>query len=197
MLGKRELLTKYSNLVSSNNEEQLTQEESQIPFFRLFRQGKMISQIIAYIWRYGDEQTPEGDAARALSRYFENPGDNGKNIKRLWKASPDPNGNREDKLLYAVFPMEPDNYPDDYFFPIFNRSERTYYSFITDVNNFQGVIEDANLNTPELMRLITPFPPRPQLGELTVTATELEEWIDDREPSKVIAENPYIPTCTS
>ncbi|NER95825.1 MAG: hypothetical protein F6J86_18620 [Symploca sp. SIO1B1] len=197
MLCKRELLAKYSNLLPSKNENQAAQEDSQIPFFRLFHQGKMISQIIAYIWRYGDKHTPKGYAARTLSGYFENPGDNGANIKKLWQAIPNRNGSLEDQLLYAVFPMEGENYPDGYFFPIFNSSERTYYSFITDVNNFQGVIEDANVNTPELMRLTTPFPPRPQLGKLTVTKRELEEWINNREPRDVIAKNPYIPTCTS
>jgi len=197
MLGTREFLVKYSNLVPIANEEEVIQEKLQIPFFRLFCQGKMISQIIAYIWRYGEENTSEGNIARTLSGYFKNPGEDGANIKKLWQAIPNPNGDLEDQLLYAVFPMEPDNYPNGYFFPIFNIRERTYYSFITDVNNFQGVIEDANVNTPELMRLTTPFPPRPQLGELTVTETELEQWINNREPRDVIAKNPYIPTCTS
>jgi hypothetical protein len=172
-------------------------EQNSISFPRLFQQGKLISQIIAYIWLWADSSESEDKQqnAQKLAQYFKKPTENaetGGNLKKLFAAVPNAQGSEEDKLLYAVFPDFGSGE-----FPIFSDKERDFFCFDINVNDFQGTIDDANLNHGKLMTLSTPFPPCPKFSNATVTQDELKAWINDRDSQKVISDNPYIPTCTS
>ena len=172
---------------------------------RLYQQSKQISQIIAYIWRWADDNSPEHRERQAvaiqLHKYFTHPtqrmGNVGGQLKKLFGANPDPNGTLEARLLYAVFaPLDNPNL----IFPIFSEFElgeidpRLGYLLDVDLNSFHGALEDPTKNAPELFKFVIPYPPRPQLGELTVTTNELEEWVENKEPRKFFADNAYIPT---
>ena len=192
-------------LVTKNKDLKALEQSINLP--RLFQQGKQISQIISYIWLWGGDSNPNKDDpnfhnAKELKEYFAHPHGTPeyphRTLNALFSAIPNPDGNREDQLLYAVFPYpDPTKYPRGYFFPIYNEGERKHYLFDIDTNKFQGTIEDANENTPELMRILTPFPPCPKFSAVTVTTDELKVWIENRDPQTAIANNPYIPTCTS
>jgi hypothetical protein len=189
MLVSRPLIMQYQTPSSDS-------QQSSISFPRLFQQGKLISQIIAYIWLWADSSESEDKQqnAQKLAQYFKKPTKNtetGENLKKLFAAVPNPEGSEEDKLLYAVFPDLGSGE-----FPIFNDNERQFFSFDINVNDFQGTINDANLNG-KLMTLSTPFPPCPKFSNATVTQDELKAWINDRNSDNVISDNPYIPTCTS
>ncbi|WP_449418799.1 hypothetical protein [Phormidium nigroviride] len=175
---------------------------------RLYQQSKQISQIIAYIWRWADDHSPENTERQAvasqLHKYFTHPtqriGNLGGQLKKLFGAKPDPNGDIEGRLLYAVFaPLDNPNF----IFPIFSEFElgeidpRLGYLLDVNLNSFHGVIEDPTKNAPALLKFVIPYPPRPQLGELTVTTTELEEWVDNKEPRNFFADNVYIPTTST
>jgi hypothetical protein len=175
---------------------------------RLYQQSKQISQIIAYIWRWADDNSPVNAerqaAASQLHKYFTHPtqriGNLGGQLKKLFAAKPDPNGDLEGKLLYAVFaPLDNPNL----IFPIFSEFElgeidpRLGYLLEVNLNSFHGIIKDPTKNAPELFGFVIPYPPRPQLGDLTVTTTELEEWVENKEPRKFFADNAYIPTTSS
>lgn len=205
----RALVTNYLKNHGSPREE-----PEAINFPRLFQQGKQISQIVSYIWRWSDAVEKSAEAGKKketaikLGKYFKKPfiGDGSNEepfqakLRNLFSAEPDPNGGAEAKLLYDVFPIAKDedgNYPDGYFFPIFSDLERVCYHFTIDTNNSQGTLEDANVNNPQFMTLVTPYPPCPKFSETTITEKELDDWISDRNPKKMIADNLYIPTCTS
>lgn len=200
----RVFLENYNNC--SSNEKGSEKQLESIHFPRLFQQGKQISQIISYIWRWSEPEEDEATAgaiAKELGTYFKDPS----KLHELFSAIPQKNGEGPAKYLYEVFCPEnevdpPDdtrkNWPaKDYFFPIFDKTEREHYEFTVDTNKFQGTIEDANLNHPKKMILLTPYPPRPQLGPATITKKELDQWIKDTQKDKVISDNLYIPTCTS
>ena len=199
----RTLLENY-DVKNPPNGEKLT-----VDFPRLFQQGKQISQIISYIWRWSDDIGLKGETARQLAEFFKHPSDS--KLEKLFSAKPKSAGNSEEKLLYEVFhdvtfddSCTTNQYRNGYFFPIFSEEEVRYYDFTIDTNNFQGTIEDANLNHSKLMKLLTPFPPCPKFGEATIkidnedeSKDELITWIKDRDTEKMISDNPYIPTCTS
>lgn len=194
------------------NYDSPSEEPGAINFPRLFQQGKQISQIVSYIWRWSDavEESPDvaqkRDTARQLGEYFKQPFVKNPNLqnpfqtklRNLFSAEPKENGNEEEKLLYAVFGYsDPSEYDEGYFFPIFSDLERLCYHFTIDTNKSQGTIEDANVNNPQFMTLVTPYPPCPKFSTTTITEEELEEWIEDRDTKKMVADNLYIPTCTS
>ncbi|WP_334758318.1 hypothetical protein [Nostoc sp.] len=175
---------------------------------RLYQQAKQISQIIAYIWRNVEErENPNFDTAKKLQQYFAHPTEKktpteiGENLKKLFAANPryDSEENVEANLLRKVFEDYQSN--KRLIFPIFDDFERNQgnssnlgYLFEVNVNTFNGLIEDVDQNSPSLFKFIIPFPPRPQIGEGTVTYFELEQWIVDRTEKKYFADNPYIPT---
>ena len=179
---------------------------------RLYQQGKQVSQITAYIWRWVDEEREEyakqKKAANKLKTYFEhssrNPKEIGGNLKKLFGADPtNPNDQSEEaNLLRAVFYREGlDN--TKCIFPIFNQYERGDedprfgYLFEITVNAFTGGIEDIDINSPELLKMVIPYPPRPNLGNVTLDKDTLEDWINNRDDTKFFAENHYIPTSCS
>jgi ATP-dependent exoDNAse (exonuclease V) beta subunit len=215
-----QLLRDYADRFSNKDGEENTLNKQRLiemlqkaspTFFlqRLYKQAKLISQIIAYIWRYvGDTDNQKSDTAKQLQQYFRRPTpeenllpDFGENLKKLLAADPKEES-VEAKLLREVF-QDYQNTESD--FPIFNKyelviaedSKNLGYLFEVNVNAFNGVLEDVDRNSPSLFKFVIPFPPRPQIGEGTVTYSELEEWIANRIEKKYFADNPYIPTTCS
>ncbi len=179
---------------------------------RLYQQAKQVSQIIAYIWRWTDEDcenhSEQRDVANKLKVYFSSPSKNtqevGLRLKKLFKANPkDANDQTtEANLLRAVFFQEGvDN--EGYIFPIFNDLERGElekelgYLFEISVNEFTGSIDDADINSPELLKMIIPYPPRPAFGQATLETQDLDMWIQNRDKDKYFADSHYIPTSCS
>lgn len=104
MLGKV-LYQKANNVTRTLSE--LKSQDIEIPkhtewLRRAYQQGKQISQIITYIWRYGEETSEEGETARQLHTYFVE--DPKKNLKKLFAANArERNSSTEAHLLATVF----------------------------------------------------------------------------------------------
>jgi hypothetical protein len=173
---------------------------------RLLQQGKQLSQIIAYIWRWIDVNgNPKQEIAKQLKEYFVRPtidvsGNGGGNLKNLFAANPKqdkPTTNAvEANLLRQIFPDYDSN--NKLIFPIFDDSElgKAGYLIEVTVNGFNGMLEDGDRNNPNTIKFVIPYPPKPQFGEGTITPSELEEWIANKD-DKYVADNPYIPTTCS
>ncbi|MEH1938948.1 MAG: hypothetical protein V7L01_01845 [Nostoc sp.] len=174
---------------------------------RLYQQAKQISQIIAYIWRnVGEPENPNLNTAKELQKFFVRPTEKdtevGENLKKLLGADPTKEESAEAKLLREVFKNQSN---EDLIFPIFNELELGRdpehpdlgYLLEVNVNDFFGMLEDVDRNSPSLFKFVIPYPPRPQLSEATVTSSELEEWIVNKDKNKFFADNPYIPTTCS
>jgi hypothetical protein len=180
---------------------------------RIFQQSKELSQIVAFIWLWADkddngdeERIQKIKAAKFLKVAFEHPYDQGNTDmnplqSRLWRlltAVPKKDGSDEEQALFWVFPNHVELcLHDEYIFPIFERADERYYTVTVNTDKFHGVITDPTTNTNySKCGWILPYPPRPQLGELTVTEIELNAWVENNSPEKYFSENPYIPsTC--
>lgn len=175
---------------------------------RLYQQAKQLSQIVAYIWRWSDDSdVTKSDVANKLKEYFEHPtkegGPIGGHLKELFKVVPNQGGNKEAKLLYAVFgdPQAPLN--RNYIFPIFDETELGIslpglgYAFTININSFHGKIVDATSNEPQLFSFDIPYPPRPTMGKVALPQKDLDNWIENREEYQYFSENPFIPTSCS
>lgn len=204
MLGTRDFFPHSARL-----NETVKKLESTSPHIewlrRSYQQGKQISQIIAYIWRWADESSPEHtdkqSTAKQLKQYFANPTENPKHpMKKLMKLfsadARQPNSCIEAGLLADVFNPISKNM----IFPIFDEFEvgekypELGYLVEINVNSFQGNLADATINDPQLLKWIIPFPPKPNIGESTVTLSELDEWVTDTDNNRYIPQNPYIPS---
>ncbi|MCA2667273.1 MAG: hypothetical protein ACOVOV_10295 [Dolichospermum sp.] len=186
---------------------------------RLYQQSKQVSQIIAYIWRWADENNEkyaeQKRVANLLRTYFEHPtsdqglkeGKNADHLKKLFGANPNQPLETVDEsdpayLLKQVF-FPQGNPPDEYIFPIFDKCElgeknpSLGYLFEVTYSSFIGQILDADNNAPELFKMIIPYPPEPSWGNATLNADDLSDWISNRKPGKYFADNPYIPTTCS
>jgi len=210
------ILEKSGEVVSTQDDKLLllAQEAPQALYLRrLYQQAKQLSQMICYIWRWIDGQDPDNqDVAQNLQRYFLEPTETrpnggieiGGNLKKLLGANPKAkNPNQEDLLLRKVFPDYDES--ENLLFPLFSEFElgnrpgaqNLGYLFLIDVNVFDGALEDVDSNTPTFFKFVIPYPPRPQLGEGTVTSARLEEWVGNRRPNEIFPNNPYIPkTCS-
>ncbi|MDZ8189403.1 MAG: hypothetical protein RMX96_31775 [Nostoc sp. ChiSLP02] len=199
---------------------------------RVWRQGKQLSQIIAYIWRWADEESKAEKMknAQKLKTYFmvdetklsveellkrlgnktHNKCDT--NLKKLFRADPrkwlndgKPNSDEAAELLVAVFGEKRIKNPDKYLSPMFNSVElgdekdiiSPYYEFHIDPSSFIGELRDPDLETPFAFRYYVSFPPRPELGEATVTKKQLEDWIKDDKNEDVYPSVPFIPVTTT
>jgi hypothetical protein len=200
MFGTRNLVLQSQSNITSIREK----ESPHISFLRrLFQQSKQISQIVAFIWRWADDpkDSEKSQAAKKLKKYFEHPTLDGVEIdgqlKKLFKVIPDPNGNEEARLLSTVFSLQNNS---SLIFPIFDSFElgeedaKLGYAFIIDIEHYYGEIQDPTKNHPNLLTFKIPYPPRPQLGELTVTHQELESWTKNISPSEYFSDNVYIPS---
>jgi hypothetical protein len=204
MFGTRKLFLHAQDISLSSS----TEDSPHITFLRrLYQQSKQISQIVAFVWRWTDDMRddPESQAkrqaAKKLKKYFEHPTTDGVDIdnqlKKLFKVVPDLNGNEEAQLLHVVFGLHQN---PNLIFPIFNPFElgeeisKLGYTFIIDFEHYYGEIQDPTKNQPNLLTFKIPYPPRPQLGELTVTHEELDTWANDTRADEYLADNVYIPT---
>ncbi|CBN54735.1 MULTISPECIES: hypothetical protein [Kamptonema] len=211
-----------------------TIQKSSIYDFRIGFQGKQLSQVIAYIWRWIDEDANkiETQTARALKTYFVKPNASSnqstdrsnnqsqvnQNLKRLFRADPrawlatseilrgERDDNKESKLLISVFGEARIKNQELYISPMFNEAELgerlggqkgPYYEFSVDVSSFVGVLQDPTVETPYAFRYSIAFPPRPQIGEATVTKDELSDWIGDEMTDNIYPNNLFIPVSTS
>lgn len=171
--------------------------QSEVPFDgyvkRLMEQSKKISQVIAYIWLNENDPT-----AAALDQYFKAPA----KLDDLLFAQP---GSKEYDLLKPVFRGKENA------LPIFDLSERPYYTLKVIFDQFEGSISDASLESEEVLTMWIPYPPRPQIvddshlpqGQLATAAplktSELQDWINQPsdQPPYYYETNPYIPTTCS
>ncbi|MBL1202283.1 MAG: hypothetical protein FWK04_25255 [Nostoc sp. GBBB01] len=199
---------------------------------RVWQQGKQLSQIIAYIWRWADDEleTEKRRNAQQLKTYFlkddsklpveellKKIGNNthnkcDTNLKKLFRANPRKwlhDGklpyDEASELLVAVFGEKRINNLDKYLSPMFNSVElgddkiiiSPYYEFHIDPSSFIGELRDPDLETPFAFRYYVSFPPRPELGEATVTKEQLEDWIKDDKNEDVYPSVPFIPVTTT
>ncbi|MGF1990055.1 MAG: hypothetical protein RMY62_019630 [Nostoc sp. ZfuVER08] len=199
---------------------------------RIWQQGKQLSQIIAYIWRWADDELEldKKKIAQKLKTYFMkddselgvekvlkrigNRYDNkcDANLKKLFRANPrewlsqgKPPFDETAELLVAVFGEERINNTNKYLSPMFDIVElgddetiiSPYYEFHIDPSSFIGKLCDPDLETPFAFRYYVSFPPRPQLGEATVTKEELEDWIKDDKNEHPYPSVPFIPVTTT
>jgi hypothetical protein len=210
MLGTRNIFHKFGKISKVDN----ISSPHVVFLLRLYQQAKQISQIIAYIWRWVDDTgTEEGNVANELKTYFEQPilldkcQPNARHLKSLFRANPrkgDPQFPHPAYLLKKVFEQEGLN-NKEYIFPIFDDLERgddgehpeLGYSFEVTFSSFVGEILDADNNNPQLFTMIIPFPPRPQIGNATLSEETLDDWIKNREEDEYFSKNPYIPTTCS
>ena len=194
----------------------------------IFQQSKQLSQIIAFIWRWIDEDNEDKSldneeiklkkaAALTLKKAFDRPYDNTQmdpSDSLLWNlllSVPRKDGNEQEKALYSVFPKyDPNTYDPvtrrvkyGYIFPIFRLMDMRHYTVKVDVNSFHGILEDPTTNNKNAkFGWVIPYPPRPQIGEATVTKKDLKDWAewvegDEVKPRKYFSDNPYIPTTCS
>lgn len=222
MFGQRTLFENFDNFVNSDEVTRSLDSPTSpsVDFLkRILTQSKQISQIIAYIWRWIDEDfnqfSEQVDTAKSLKHYFVNPSETngdipGGNLKKLFRADPKQwlsSSDRENlpdkkeaKLLVNVFGEER---IQNGIFPLFNEVELgnsnspASYFFEVNFTSFQGSLADPDKNTPALLKFTIPYPPSPKFGESTVTQEELEDWINNTNDREIIAKNPYIPTTSS
>ena len=199
-----------SNMVFAVDKKELSlDDQNNIPR-RIYQQGKQVSQIIAYIWRWVDDTSLENkkkqEVANELQKYFKNPTENiqepGGRLKRLLGAHPN-DSSHEGNLLYHVFLENAGMDNEGYIFPMFSKLELGKdgsglgYSINVDINSYQGNLSDTSINHPYQFVHTIPYPPRPHLSKATVTLDELESWVENRVPEQYYADNPYIPTTSS
>lgn len=196
-----------NDVVFTVDKKEQNQGERQNTLRRIYQQGKQLSQIVSYIWRWIDsDDLQKKQIAKKLNDYFANPTEEikepGGRLKELLGAHPE-DCSEEAKLLKAVFFEDNSSNNRQLLFPIFNEFELgdehlgLGYLFEVDFTSFKGTISDGDKNLPQLLELKIPYPPRPQLGEATVTLNELEKWIENRTPDQYFPENSYIPATSS
>ncbi|TRU49476.1 MAG: hypothetical protein EWV49_08830 [Microcystis aeruginosa Ma_QC_Ch_20071001_S25] len=210
MFGTRNLFHKAAqvSLAITNPQNSEPSSSPHLEFLsRIYQQSKQISQIVTYIWRWADDTTNSHKKAVAieLKQYFDNPTTNTKDIggklKVLFQATPKNSGiiNDPSYLLWAVFEEDATN-NENYIFPMFDEFELGTkiaglgYWFEVKVDAFHGTLDDPDGNDPHVFKFNIPYPPRPCIGEATVTTEELQAWIENREKFEYFAKNPYIPT---
>lgn len=238
---------------SSENHDDFIEDIADLYMLRICIQAKLISQIIAFIWRWIDDTDDTNkvnkQVAKILKCVFDHPykGGEKKGVDRLYaltremtvmnllavnpfvitqekinkfiKIIDEPGKLEELKnttdtekfyknlsrvLLYTVFKnytqAKIDGTPLDLekIFPIFKEYEKKHYNVFVDSERFHGELRDPTANSPDKMTFSIPYPPRPGFGGATIIKNEekddLKEWIEDTDLTRVIADNPYIPT---
>ena len=99
-----------NDVVFSVDQKELNLNEQQNTLRRIYQQGKQVSQIIAYIWRWVDDERPENikkqKVADELQKYFKRPTESnqepGGRLKKLLGAYPN-DSSKEGDLLNQVF----------------------------------------------------------------------------------------------
>ncbi|PHM06219.1 hypothetical protein [Nostoc sp. 'Peltigera malacea cyanobiont' DB3992] len=183
---------------------------------RMWQQGKQISQIISYTWRYYDDKNESNKAeiAKTLKHeYFEKHLGSGnfdykfKKLEELLTADPKSELDyptrpisKESQLLISVF-GETGIREGHFLCPIFHKEELASpgvigLKFYLDVNSFQGRLIDADINDNTFFKYYIAYPPCPALGEGCLTKEQLENWIANIDPNG-LPSSPYIPTSSS
>ncbi|MDJ0533205.1 MAG: hypothetical protein QNJ70_12040 [Xenococcaceae cyanobacterium MO_207.B15] len=191
MFGTRQL---FVNTKNSWGQLQISQSDSAAYLKKVLAQTKKISQIIAYIWLNDNETSSD------LEYYFKRP----KLLGKLLLAQPD---DPQYKLLQEVFKKHPDS------LPIFDQSEKGFYTFKVIFNQFEGYLSDPDIGEEAaLITMNIPYPPRPQIyDDLScdpppplanndpLKASELKNWLEQNpnEPPFFDEDNPYIPSTCS
>lgn len=146
----------------------------------LLKRSRLLSQLIAKSWLPGDE-------ARQIREIFTSfsTGHDDSDLKQLLTG--------KKKNLWPT--------------RIFEDDEIDLYRFEITWDSFEGSLEDKTQaiakQTPPYFTLVLPYPPRPALGEFTVTEHQIQEWVDSQpqEVNGVIQDPfpsyPYLPTTTA
>jgi hypothetical protein len=157
--------------------------------YRLLKQCKQLSQLVARSWL-------EDELAATLRDYLIRPhtddSEDGR-LKELLGSTGEP--------LSQIF--------KSYELPIFNEYELQHvYKFSVDWEVWEGSINDVKAPNTEQNKpyfdIVIPYPPRPALGEATVTLTQLQAWVsqDVTDPNgnllidddhQIYPPYPYIP----
>lgn len=145
---------------------------------QLLKQSRLLSQLIASSWL-------DGDRAKQIREIFN-------------KAT----GHDDSELRQLLTGKKPNLWEQC----IFDDDEIDLYEFKISWNSFKGKLnENAQAvmsQTPPYFTMTLPYPPRPALGEFTVTYDQIEEWATSTiEEENGVIKNPfpsypYIP-CSS
>ncbi|NCQ83717.1 MAG: hypothetical protein GPJ00_04020 [Microcystis aeruginosa W13-18] len=208
--GTRDLLISHQTYLQSSKipDERLQNgktEPSEEFVTRICQQAKLISQLITFIWRWSDknhmdEQNRKNVAAKKLKDIFDRPKqiETGELTDKLMGLLTTDifSDSSNSELLKTVFAKYSEEQKKE-LFPIFSEYERKRYALFVDVERFHGQVGDPTLNNPGILSFTIPYPPRPQLGEATVSEQELEKWLNNTDITHFVADNPYIPTSCS
>lgn len=134
---------------------------------QLMRQGKQLSQLVARSW-IGDE------IGLTIKNIFIDPrGADGSADGKLKKLLGDNGEGEFGELLLSIF--------HPYELPIFDHYELTQvYNFFIDWETWEGSLDDIKqpyFNQGKYFNIVIPYPPRPELGEATVTSDQLKAWV--------------------
>lgn len=188
-----------AELLNSCNNQKLEENSPVVFSQRYLRQSKRISQIIAYIWRYLEEDK----TAKELDRYFKNTriGNKKYKLKDLLFANPNSEDLEEKerfKLMQKVF----SNTSSPLIEPLFNEQEKEIYEIgEIDLDRHRTELKDPNPGSEKWIAVMA-YPPRPLISDNgQLSAEELEKWIaddsNDISLGKRTAPNPFIPLCCS
>ncbi|MEQ8754053.1 MAG: hypothetical protein RID09_11120 [Coleofasciculus sp. G1-WW12-02] len=125
-------------------------------FSLLSKQCKLLSQLIATSWLNGEKATQIREIFRKAKR-------------------------EDDSDLKDLLTGKKSELWDQ---PIFDETEIDRYEFEITLDSFEGSLIETGKVSPAF-KMTLPYPPRPALGELTVTYAEIEEWV--KEP--IVEEN--------
>lgn len=117
-----------------------------------------------------------------------------------------PECKKEALLLIEVFGEERIKDKSKYLSPMFTCDELglgpqgnkvPHYEFRIDPSTFAGYLRDPDLQRPTSFQYYLAFPPRPEIGGVTVTKEELEAWVNDGNNDVIFPNSIYIPVSTS
>lgn len=171
--------------------------------------SKKVSQIIAWIWRYeNDDENPlEREDARILRDFFIKASQKDEHGKEMKDKDNNPIPLQFNDLLFAS--QQQDNLVKNkhlkeayrvirYYFPgylpLLDSTFTTYISAQVIYNDFEGTISDFDRQNNKVI-MHFPYPPRP----VSVTDKELEDWYNQKKPDQKPfgPPNPFIPCSTS
>jgi len=157
----------------------------------LLRQGKKLSQLICYIWYYGDPKRCKGeeyDTAYELDKYFREV--EGKKLSDLLFAQPD---NEEYSLLKEVFSKQIEKLSEKDILPIFNTKDAQHIRFRVSAEKFEGHLDDPLPTEDKILVMNIPYPPRPEIviddyvGYAPIREGEMTNWIENRTYNGIIS----------
>ena len=139
---------------------------------QLLRRTKLLSQLIASSWL-------EGEKARKIREIFTHF-----------------STGHDDSDLRALFTGRK---PDLWNQRIFDDDEIELYRFEISWNTFEGTLNENTQavrdQKPPYFTMVLPYPPRPALGEFTVTLDQIQNWVNSplQEDNDGLIQNPFPP----